>query len=316
MVKIISPLLSFDASGNLGDRITYSKRHRRNIVERIAQPADAKTQAQLSWRTMFEKCTLLWHSLGVAEKETWERLATPRHMTGYALWQSQCLRPNPGIYLPLAGGNMTGNVTAEPGVTFDGVDLSELPFADYLPLAGGLMAGAIAMGTNKITGLGDPMANQDAVTKAWYLANLPAGGYTQGARVYNNAVQSIPDSAWTAITLNNESYDTDSIHDNVTNNSRLTCKTAGKYLITAHGGMTMGVGKRLILGIRLGGSTWLGINTIWGTVAGPLDLTLTTIYILAVNEYVEFCFHQANGVATNTAVAVAYTPAFMMQRIG
>ena len=34
-----------------------------------------------------------------------------------------------------------------------------------LPLAGGTMTGAIAMGTNKITGLGDPTNAQDAVTK-------------------------------------------------------------------------------------------------------------------------------------------------------
>ena len=36
-----------------------------------------------------------------------------------------------------------------------------------LPKAGGSMTGAIAMGTNKITGLGDPTAAQDAVTKAY-----------------------------------------------------------------------------------------------------------------------------------------------------
>ena len=35
-----------------------------------------------------------------------------------------------------------------------------------LPKAGGTMSGAIAMGTNKITGLGDPTAAQDAVTKS------------------------------------------------------------------------------------------------------------------------------------------------------
>lgn len=38
---------------------------------------------------------------------------------------------------------------------------------NYLPLAGGTMSGAIAMGTNKITGLGDPTANQDAATKIY-----------------------------------------------------------------------------------------------------------------------------------------------------
>jgi hypothetical protein len=36
-----------------------------------------------------------------------------------------------------------------------------------LPLNGGTMAGAIAMGTNKITGMGDPTAAQDAATKTY-----------------------------------------------------------------------------------------------------------------------------------------------------
>jgi hypothetical protein len=36
-----------------------------------------------------------------------------------------------------------------------------------LPLAGGTMTGAIAMGTSKITGLGNPTDDQDAVTKAY-----------------------------------------------------------------------------------------------------------------------------------------------------
>jgi hypothetical protein len=37
--------------------------------------------------------------------------------------------------------------------------------ANKLPLAGGTMSGAIAMGTNKITGVGDPTSAQDVVTK-------------------------------------------------------------------------------------------------------------------------------------------------------
>jgi len=43
--------------------------------------------------------------------------------------------------------------------------------AAKLPLAGGTMSGAIAMGTNKITGVGDPTAAQDVVTK-YYLDNV------------------------------------------------------------------------------------------------------------------------------------------------
>jgi hypothetical protein len=58
--------------------------------------------------------------------------------------------------------------------------------AAKLPLAGGTMSGAIAMGTNKITGLGDPTANQDAATKTYVdtadALNLPkAGGTMSGA---------------------------------------------------------------------------------------------------------------------------------------
>jgi hypothetical protein len=34
-------------------------------------------------------------------------------MTGYAWFISQCLRPNPGIYLPLQGGTMTGDIVMD-----------------------------------------------------------------------------------------------------------------------------------------------------------------------------------------------------------
>ena len=39
--------------------------------------------------------------------------------------------------------------------------------ATKLPLAGGTMTGAIAMGTSKITGLGNPTSAQDAATKTY-----------------------------------------------------------------------------------------------------------------------------------------------------
>jgi len=51
----------------------------------------------------------------------------------------------------------------------DNVDAQGLAVAigNKLPLAGGSMSGAIAMGTNKITGLGTPTANADAATKEY-----------------------------------------------------------------------------------------------------------------------------------------------------
>ncbi len=44
--------------------------------------------------------------------------------------------------------------------------------ATKLPLAGGTMTGAIAMGTNKITGAGDPTAAQDVATKNYVDTNF------------------------------------------------------------------------------------------------------------------------------------------------
>lgn len=40
----------------------------------------------------------------------------------------------------------------------------------YLPLAGGALTGDLALGTHKITGLGDPTNPQDAATRAYVLA--------------------------------------------------------------------------------------------------------------------------------------------------
>ena len=110
MPKLRGPILSLGATGGLTKLFSLARRMGRNIIERKPIPTDAKSPAQLFNRHMFNKCIDLWHLLSEAEKAEWERLATPRHMTGYAWYISQCLRPNPGIYLPLQGGTMSGNI--------------------------------------------------------------------------------------------------------------------------------------------------------------------------------------------------------------
>jgi len=49
------------------------------------------------------------------------------------------------------------------------------------------------------------------------------------AKVTKSASQSISNNTGTVITWDSELYDTDSMHDNVTNNERITINTAGKY---------------------------------------------------------------------------------------
>ena len=82
--------------------------------------------------------------------------------------------------------------------------------ATKLPLAGGTMTGAIAMGTNKITGLGDPTANQDAATKTYVDTQRDtrlalAGGTMTGAiNMGSNLITNVtdPSSAQDAATKN------------------------------------------------------------------------------------------------------------------
>ena len=73
--------------------------------------------------------------------------------------------------LPLGGGTMTGDIVLNgaPSANLHPATKLYTDTADALKLnlSGGTMSGAIAMGTSKITGMGDPTANQDASTKAY-----------------------------------------------------------------------------------------------------------------------------------------------------
>lgn len=110
MAKVNRPLFSLSAVGALGRHLVYRRRGKGIVAQQTARPVDRRSFAQLQWRTLYQKAVALWHLLSPSEKEAWERQATPLHMTGFAYFVSQALKPNPGIYLPLAGGTMTGDI--------------------------------------------------------------------------------------------------------------------------------------------------------------------------------------------------------------
>lgn len=135
------------------------------------------------------------------------------------------------------------------------------------------------------------------------------------ARVYHSVDQSIPNNAWTALNFDSESFDTDTIHDTVTNNTRLTCKTAGKYLIIGqsrfNGNATGGRGLAIyrngasiasVFGDAEGGNTWVK--------------NVAAIYDLAVNDYVELTAFQNSGAPLGGTYFAGYSPSFSMVRVG
>jgi hypothetical protein len=137
------------------------------------------------------------------------------------------------------------------------------------------------------------------------------------ARVYHNATQSIPNATDTTLNFNSERADTDVIHDNVTNNPRLTCKTAGVYYIVAGIGFASNTTGRREVFIRLNGATQIA-SAILPAASGVITRIppIGTLYPLAVNDYVEVIVNQTSGGALNTDVGANATPEFMMIRLG
>lgn len=137
-----------------------------------------------------------------------------------------------------------------------------------------------------------------------------------GARVYHNANQSIADATSTILSFNSEDYDTDGIHDNVTNNSRLTCQTAGKYTITASISFDANNTGDRSAAFVLNGTTSISGQRVLPSNNGYTMLTPVVIYDLSVSDYVEVRVYQNSGGALNVVFGAEYSPYFIMQRIG
>jgi len=143
-----------------------------------------------------------------------------------------------------------------------------------------------------------------------------AGGYTEGARVRHSANQSIANNTPTVLTFDTEGYDTDGIYD-AGSPTRLTCQTAGKYLIFALAtfAYNAATGKRHIIRLKLNNTTEIG-SAEGVSGGGNPGLTAVTTYNLSVGDYVEVTAYQDTGGALNIVSEGLYSPAFMMQRIG
>jgi hypothetical protein len=140
------------------------------------------------------------------------------------------------------------------------------------------------------------------------------------ARVYNSANISVANNSWQALTFDTERWDTDTIHSTTTNTGRLTCFTAGTYIIIGHASFAANVagnrGLRFVADISdatvyLHTQLGLGAFAAHNTVGG-----ISTLAQLSVDDYVTFEAYQNSGAALNVLASAQVSPEFMMMRLG
>ena len=123
-----------------------------------------------------------------------------------------------------------------------------------------------------------------------------AGATDISCRVYSSAAQTADNNVDQVITFNQESYDTDNMHDNSTNNSRIKATTAGKYMIVVNVEWAAnGTGWRNHYLRHSSGDTIA--STRLNTVAAPSKcvVSFTGVWNFAANEYVELKVAQNSG---------------------
>lgn len=148
------------------------------------------------------------------------------------------------------------------------------------------------------------------------IESLGASG--NSARAYNSGNLSIADVTYTALTLDSERWDNDTIHSTSSNTSRLTATTAGLYEIGGSATFAAGGGNIRLIGIRLNGTIFIDLIESPPLAGGGnvTALSIGALYSLAANDYVELVVYQDSGGALNVNAAGNYSPEFWMVRIG
>lgn len=124
------------------------------------------------------------------------------------------------------------------------------------------------------------------------------------AKVKRDTAVSIPNATWTAVAFPTEVYDlgtpSTNMHDNVTNNSRLTCRVAGLYLVTGKVALPAATpGTARGAAIRKNGVDVSYSYVPPSSAGGQVMVEVNCPVRLAVNDYVELFAYQDTGAAQN-----------------
>lgn len=130
-------------------------------------------------------------------------------------------------------------------------------------------------------------------------------------RVYNNAAISTTSGTPQALTFNTERFDTDAMHDIVTNTGRITINTPGQYhLYAAIDFAANATGYRQAY-IRLNGTTPIAAQAFaTAGIANGTQLTPSTVYRCIVGDYFEVVVSQNSTTTLNVTLGSNYSPEF------
>ena len=132
--------------------------------------------------------------------------------------------------------------------------------------------------------------------------NLSSIDSGYGCRVEETTSQSITQNSWTALTFTVETFDDDTMHDNSTNPSRITIKSAGRYLVTGSAlySSNNAAGRRMAA-IYVNGSLYsYGSSIVAHSVENTEVVTISDVVVVAANDYVEFYTWHSSSTATLT----------------
>lgn len=127
-----------------------------------------------------------------------------------------------------------------------------------------------------------------------------------------NTGQSVAHNTNTILAAPNENFDNDAMHDTVTNNSRVTAQTAGRYLLIAtcsFAAAPESAGTRRIQFLLNGVTILAGANALTASTNLPTDLVAVRAVTLAATNFVEvrvFQFSAAAITVTLSEFAVTY----------
>lgn len=139
-----------------------------------------------------------------------------------------------------------------------------------------------------------------------------AGADQARCRVYNSAVQSIPNNATTAVTFDSEQSDVQAMHSTVSNTSRITVPASwgGQYLIGSQINWAGVAGYIFAANIRINNVNNLIEGTTPSSASVNGGIPLCTLNTLVAGDYVETWVYQNSGIALNTALITGSSPMF------